>query len=306
MEERLTGLLFGALVGDALALGVHWIYDTKVIETQFGLVTDYLEPLRGSYHPTKKKGDFTHYGDQMLLLLDSVVERAGFDPEYFSQKWYNFMASYDGYKDQATLITLENLKRGIPYHKAGSPSNDLAGAIRAGVLGYVYGRQVDLFERFAQIQTQLTHNDPDTVLCARFFARLLNSVLNGRGIAESIEQILHDHFLGTNLERWVNEAFSFRGTIKDAVLRFGLTCHTPEIFPGIVFILKESKGELEKATIEAVMAGGDNATRASCVAMVIGAKEGIGAIPERWVNGLSQINRVKVLMERLKAIRDLH
>jgi ADP-ribosylglycohydrolase len=67
----------GAFVADALSLGVHWVYNTGVIDKKFGRVERYYDPLT-SYHKGKQAGDFTHYGDQMLVLLESEREN-GFD-----------------------------------------------------------------------------------------------------------------------------------------------------------------------------------------------------------------------------------
>jgi ADP-ribosylglycohydrolase len=62
-----------AFAGDSFALGVHWIYDTNKIKTDFGRVDSLRKTLPGSSHPTKEKDEFTHYGDQTFLLLESIA-----------------------------------------------------------------------------------------------------------------------------------------------------------------------------------------------------------------------------------------
>ena len=69
MKSAAQAMVIGAFVGDSLSLGVHSIYDTEQIIRQAGPITDLLSPTAGSYHPTKKRSEFTHYGDQSLLLL---------------------------------------------------------------------------------------------------------------------------------------------------------------------------------------------------------------------------------------------
>ena len=64
-----SGIILGSFVADSLALGPHWIYDTKIINKEFGRIDKLQQPPANSYHKTKNLGDFTHYGDQTLLLL---------------------------------------------------------------------------------------------------------------------------------------------------------------------------------------------------------------------------------------------
>jgi hypothetical protein len=64
-------ILLTSLAGDALCLGPHWIYDQREIAQKLGQITGYAAPLT-SYHPGKQAGDFTHYGDQTLILLRSL------------------------------------------------------------------------------------------------------------------------------------------------------------------------------------------------------------------------------------------
>jgi len=303
MEDRLKGMLMGALAGDALALGVHWIYDVDYLRSNYGEVRDFLSPSKNPYHSTKKKGEFTHYGDQILLLMESLAESNGFDLNHFVNKWQAFMQDYSGYKDQASLITLQNLQRGSPPDTAGSPSNDLAGAVRSVAIAYVYGEELDSFLKFSTTQTKFTHADPDVLLATRFFALLINRILKEKTPTESILELSQSSFKDTNIARWVDMALTTNASTMEAILRFGQSCHTPEAFPGVIYLIKEFELHLERAMIEAVMAGGDNATRASAVGMILGAYHGEGKIPKEWITGLANLDRIKSLMARLDEIR---
>ncbi|MFT4587441.1 MAG: hypothetical protein ACI8QF_001535, partial [Limisphaerales bacterium] len=79
MDARLNGMLWGSFAGDALSLGAHWIYNPGKIKRKFERLSNYLDPLPDSYHPKRKAGDFTHYGDQSLTLLQSVGAKGAFD-----------------------------------------------------------------------------------------------------------------------------------------------------------------------------------------------------------------------------------
>ena len=84
MKDRINAMILGSFVADALSLGVHWVYNTNVIDKKFGRVDRYLDPLT-SFHKGKKAGEQTHYGDQMLVLMESVETDSGFDLENFAR-----------------------------------------------------------------------------------------------------------------------------------------------------------------------------------------------------------------------------
>ena len=73
METNAEAMVMASFVADSLALGAHWIYDIERISESLGRVDSFLEPASNSYHSTKGKGEFTHYGDQAFILLESLV-----------------------------------------------------------------------------------------------------------------------------------------------------------------------------------------------------------------------------------------
>ena len=84
MENNEKTMVMASFLADSLALGAHWIYDTESISQIFGRVDSLLKPGPHSYHPTKEKGEFTHYGDQTLVLLESLAEKRDFDISDFN------------------------------------------------------------------------------------------------------------------------------------------------------------------------------------------------------------------------------
>ncbi len=47
--DRIRGMLWGAFVGDALAMPVHWYYNISVLSQDFGIISDYQAPKE--HHP---------------------------------------------------------------------------------------------------------------------------------------------------------------------------------------------------------------------------------------------------------------
>src|SRR5580700_1483559 len=114
VQDRLRGAVWGQFVGDASALGAHWIYDLRELSAKFpGGVVGFETPQPGHYHEGRKPGDQTHYGDGALVLLESIAEVGGFDARAFGKRFVDTFGSpnYRGYLDHATKGTLENYRR---------------------------------------------------------------------------------------------------------------------------------------------------------------------------------------------------
>ena len=91
MEQQIKNAIKAAFVADALSLGAHWEYDTAKIQEKFGRIAHMTAPQLVPYHKGKKAGDFTHYGDQMLVLLESVSRQSKFSLQDFGDQWQTVM-----------------------------------------------------------------------------------------------------------------------------------------------------------------------------------------------------------------------
>jgi ADP-ribosylglycohydrolase len=288
MMKKPTAMVWASLCADALALGAHWIYDVKTIDKKFGRVNDFLAPSPPTYHPTKQRGDLTHYGDQTLLLLQTISERGGFEADEFSRRWRDFCAGTSGYVDGATRQTLKNLAAGRPAAEAGSASTDLAGAARIAPLVFRYRNDIEALGRSAVQQTRLTHNTAEVAASAAFFARVAAAALAGSAPVDAMRRAAAEGFAPGSLAGWLSDGL--RSVAKDtraAVFGFGQMCEVEAAFPATVHLIAKYEDRLEEALIENVMAGGDSAGRGLIVGMVLGAYAGGTAIPERWLKALT-------------------
>lgn len=297
MREKPKAMVFASFAADALALGVHWIYNTNVIDKKFGRVETYLKPERPTYHPTKAAGEFTHYGDQTMVLLESVNTCAGFDLEDFSRRWQSLFDNYDGYFDNATKRTLENIKSGKLPSAAGSDSDDLAGASRIAPLLYVYREDLEKLTASVRAQTAFTHNNSLVIESAKFFAIVTYHVLQGASPVPAIAQVKKDEFNSGPFLDWTDAGLqSVEKETRQAILDFGQMCETPAAFPGVIHLIAKYENDLEQALIENAMAGGDSAGRGLIVGMVLGAHLGLDAIPQKWLTDMKAYRQIADLL----------
>ncbi|MBI9082773.1 MAG: ADP-ribosylglycohydrolase family protein [Desulfobacterales bacterium] len=297
MKEKTKAMVIASFAADALALGAHWIYDTTVIEKTFGRVADLQAPGANSFHAGKGKGDFTHYGDQMLALLRSVALRNGFSPDGFAEDWRALFADYTGYRDHATRQTLENFHSGQGGADAGSRSTDLGGASRIAPLGHVYRDDPRAFAEAARIQTALTHNVPEVIDSAEFFARVAAYVLAGHDPVAAISRVRADGFDRPPFDGWIGaglESVSRNSTA--AIAGFGQMCNAAAAFPSVIHLIVKYSKDLGAALVENTMAGGDSAARGMMVGMVLGAHLGEDAIPGRWLKEMTAYDEISGLL----------
>jgi len=300
MKEKTKAMVLASFVADSLALGVHWIYNTRVIDKKFGRVDHFIKPERPTYHPTKNRGEFTHYGDQSLLLLESVAECQGFDLTDFSERWQKLFDNYDGYVDGATKGTLENLASGKSPTQAGSGSDDLAGASRISSLVYVYRNDLQGLIDSARAQTAFTHNNPPVIQSAVFFAKIAHQILAGTAPLAAIEQAQKDEFHSDPFNEWIQMGLeSTERDSRQAILDLGQMCEIPAAFPGVVHLIAKYENDLKTALVENVMAGGDSAGRGLLVGLVLGAHLGMEAIPPEWLNDMKAYPQIVDMLDKI-------
>lgn len=87
LQDRITGALMGAFIGDALALGPHWYYDLNEMHANYGpWISDYSEPKPGRYHAGMKSGQSSQAGLLLALTLRSLVDQGVYDEADFCQR----------------------------------------------------------------------------------------------------------------------------------------------------------------------------------------------------------------------------
>lgn len=288
-----------SLAADALSLGAHWFYDMAEIDRRFGRVEELLAPPPDSFHAGKERGQFTHYGDQTLVLLESVAACKGFDLADFARRWQAlFTTGYRGYVDKATSATLENLQRGLGPEQCGSTSADLGGAARIAPLVWWYRQDRDQLLEAVRVQTAMTHNNPAVLAGAAFIARTAWSVLAGAAPQAALEAALEEGVADIDLDIRLRSALESAGKDTRTVIgRFGQMCGIASALPGAVHLICSYADDPRTALIENVQAGGDSAARGLVAGLVLGARHGVDAVPGGWLTGMQRYDRLFELLE---------
>lgn len=293
MKDNAAAAVLGCFIADALALGPHWEYDQDRLKQDFGQPEQFSAPRPGTYHAGKQAGEFTHYGDQAFILLRSVSGSNRFAMQDFFNRWRQLFDDYSGYIDGATRQTLQRIDFGEGPETSGSNSNDLAGASRIAPLLAALSDDPPAFIQAAKQQTAMTHNNPQVVEAAEFFARTLITILNDEEPIAAMREAADANYQSAPIRDWMEKGIESRErNTSEVVAQFGPTCHIDEAFPCVVHSIAKYPSDPQTALIECVTAGGDSAARGMLVGAVTAAHAGKESLPQEWIDGLAHKDEI--------------
>jgi ADP-ribosyl-[dinitrogen reductase] hydrolase len=314
VQDRLRGAVWGQFVGDAAALGAHWIYDLQELSAKFpGGVLGFENPQPGHYHEGRKPGDQTHYGDGALVLLESIAEVGGFDARAFGKRFVDTFGSsnYRGYLDHATKDTLENYRTFCESNppdrfdfQQGADDDQLAGASRLASLVARYWREPNLSE-LVEVATKVCQNNPTAIEYMKFHGLFLVELLFGRDIHRALNNAqLRLDLVAPNLSPEIRQKIQQAlgetlEEVTEATLTFGQACPLPQSFPSALHAFLKHSDDFETAILATLRAGGDNAGRAAMLGAWLGAHLGMGAIPKDWRTKLTAESRISAALDRI-------
>ena len=194
LRDRQKGMIWGQFIGDAAALGTHWIYDLKELDKRHPKgVQGFETPLPTDYHAGKRSGQLTHYGVAALELLRSMSACQGFSHENYGARFVEAFASpdYHGYIDRTARDTitnyhefLEDFHPDLPYtFQDGSNNDEIGCATHLAPVLAVYWEDEDLFD-VVEAATKVTQNNEYAVAYMIFHARIVHKILQGDSLDE--------------------------------------------------------------------------------------------------------------------------
>lgn len=298
-QSRIEGMIWGQLVGDALALGSHWHYDLEKRNGEIypAGIHGFEQPVAGHYHEGRQPGDFTHYGDAAVVLLQSVRDKGGFDVHGYAEHFIDSFRQYKGYLDKATKGTLANAAQlSESYLAIGADDNQTGAMSRLAPVTALMsvGPELDAAMMAAANVTQTTSVALDA---NRFHGRLLARLLAGEPLNSAIDAAAEDTQSAFVSEALAQAKGHLQDTVVDATGTFGRACSLPSTLPSMLHAVLREGHSLPSCLLEIVRAGGDNASRASVVGAWLGAHHSLDAIPAPWRRQLTRGDEIEPLVK---------
>ena len=123
LKARARNLVLGALVADAAAMGLHWLYDQERIAEVAPEAPEFVGPDPKHFenvpaffaHAGRQAGAQSQYGEQVLVMARALAENnSAYDASVYANEFrahFGYGGKYVGYIDNATRSTLDNLRR---------------------------------------------------------------------------------------------------------------------------------------------------------------------------------------------------
>lgn len=350
-EDAIRGSFFGAIVGDALCLGSHYEYDAQKIWEAYGNapISKFMSPgeMMGgethgigwgsrNYHPGKKAGGTTDYGDYNIVILEHLANMGTPAKEFHVDEliphWKKRLENnWGSWVCTMTQTTYKQVEAGVPSHLLGGPSNAMA---LRHVAAHAYYDDEETLAAVAR-KAMFTHREASALGGGEFFARVTHRVINGETPQDAIEGVAiqmggffeaktaqaiakykeaTDPSTELSKEQFVDDlSITSMARLWDIgrsePIRVGKASPTEGTLPGsIYFILKYANDPdgLNKAIQANAMVGGDNASRSIAIGMVLGAYFGIDKLNKEWKESLEQNTYCEELLNTLPLLAKAH
>ncbi|MEW6666196.1 MAG: ADP-ribosylglycohydrolase family protein [Thermodesulfobacteriota bacterium] len=332
-RDSILGAIVGVLIGDALGLGCHWYYEMDSFKADYGEWISYYtdsKPDRRDrfghiakyrYETGLRKGDLSQTGQVALLLLESVAERGSYVDSDFTARLDSLLNTLDGtplsgrYTDWAMRDVWRQRKSGLPWTQVGSMADTTEAAIRSVVLSARFFKDPEFLARTAHGNILLTHRDTYVSAQSLAYSLAVAALIQGIALKDIVGHLSSLHSqepimrLIPSYDCLVQagngaRAFSVPVRIEPASLIcsiYGLPCALGFVLPAAYYLIHRFPASFESAVLSAVNGGGNNMARAALTGALSGAMVGLKDIPERFVTGLRDHERILSLAGQVAA-----
>ncbi len=309
----------GSLVADAVAMPVHWYYDTPALDRDYGPVTGYQKPRnphagsilwRSTYTPVNERGDILreqakywgqrgiHYhqfldaGENTLNfqlareLHQWVVDRGGYDAASWLQRYIDCMLTpgwhRDTYVEEYHRAFFTNFAKGNPPERCGISDVHMGGLAQVPALCAALAA-CGVTDEASLTEAVATHvnltHRHDRVIDAAKILARLIFILSGGSTL--------DDAIGSIGQGWVSlSTFNKwkRQPDREVVGRIlSPACYIDDAFPAALYLAWRHQHDFSAAVCANAMAGGDNCHRGAVVGALLGALLGVGG---KWMDGM--------------------
>jgi ADP-ribosyl-[dinitrogen reductase] hydrolase len=321
----------GALIGDALGLGCHWYYDLDLLREDYGeWISDYTasKPDRTDHfgyiarHRREqglRAGDVSQTGQVTILLLESVADKGAYDEADFTSRLDQLLEPLDGtplsgrFTDWAMRDVWKERKAGRRWQEVGSRADTGEAAIRSVILSARYFTNPNLLATKAFSNILLTHREPYVASQSLAFCLTVSSLIQGTSLAEIREYmaalagspLIKERIPSFDCLTQVGNGAQAAKALEDLTPAslicsvYGLPCSLGYMLPASYYLIHRFPDSFETAVLSAVNGGGNNMARAAITGALSGAMVGLHGIPERFLKGLKDGERLLTLAEKV-------
>ena len=322
IREIYKNSMLGSLAADALAMPVHWYYDTQKLDRDYGRLTSYVAPQnphsdsilwRSRYIPRNARGNILHdqikYWGQREIhyhqflaagentinyqlgkeLYLTILEYGVYDSDIWLERYIECMLDggwhKDTYLEEYHRAFFDNYAKGLAPIDCGIDDLHIGGLSHVPCLlsGLTEIGVVDLDEQLLQVEKHV---------------RLTHRNQHVSDAAAAMTHILYSLREGLDLRKaldshakpWASSGqfdtwthFSDRTVIGRQLT---MACYLPESFTASLYLCWKYAEDFSAGIIANAYCGGDNCHRGAVVGALLGAANGA---PKKWIQGLINV-----------------
>jgi len=304
MLDRYKGAVLGHLIADSLG-APHTIKDAQDIPIDLELV-DYLDAVTNTQAPS---GHPTDDGSQLICLGESLVT-AGFDPEvqydYYLRWFRNGFATRlrkaIGYGGQTARLFRNHDQLDVDRMRTSDPKIKGSGGLMRTLAIPLYYRtdSIDLVINKAKVATAVTHNNDEVMLYSAVYSVLIALILQGQSKQEALvelESIFEREELVTSIFQKDLPSMETEGRKK--ILKISDDFFTARSTLITALWAWQTTNNYADAVVKAIKVGVNTDTFGAVTGGLAGATNGVGDIPQRWLEGLLMKKRLVKLAANL-------
>jgi len=280
--------------------------------------------------PAKRAGEQTDYGDYNILILEHLAAHPSekIDLTKLIPRWQDRLKTWRAWMCTQTKQTNEQVMQGVPLDRIGGMSNAMA--IRHAAAYAAFKSEDDIVH--ASKAAMFTHRETSALQGGEFFARVAFRIIHkGLTSEEAINEVAKESspFIQSKVKQAIEKfkeatdpqkALSKEEFADDLALtsmarlwdvgktepiKVGKASPTEGTLPGSIYFILKYKGNLAAAVQANAEVGGDNASRAIAIGMVMGAELGVEAIPAHLGKGkLVEWERCEKLLRSLPLLKN--
>ncbi len=308
LKEKIAGMLYGFAIGDALGLGTEFMTKQIVAIKYPDGLQDYSQIVRDAHRSQWERGEWSNDTNYLLTLIESMVETESFSPLDYAHrlaKWYS-NDLFDITQCMRWVLSQPDFASD-PYNVSrrvwrdmqdiGNPSDALGRALLAGIWNdNIYQNAIDI--------TRLTHPRPRCETAAVLIAHIANKILwedrtpdyqevRDLAIKENREVVMYVDMANEN------DLGLFDLDDPDTYW------YARKAMGSALWSLWHSDSPIE-ALLTVINEGGDADTNGAVAMALMGLRHGVKAIPQKYIDGLQNSERIEKAAENLTALLEKH
>jgi ADP-ribosyl-[dinitrogen reductase] hydrolase len=302
LNERLSGVLLGTAVGDAVGLPAEGLSPERIRRRWPGPLRMRLVFGRGMV-----SDDTEHTLMVAQALLSHPMDPAAFQHSLgWKLRWW--FAALPAGVGLATAKACLRLWLGFPANKAGVVSAGSGPAMRSAILGAYFAGAPNKRREFVLASSRLTHRGWQAETAALAVAESAALATTSNGFPEATHVFEAIRCLSDQRE-WQDRVVQMESclkagdTVSDFVQKLGLTSgvtgYSLHVAPVALYAWLRHRADFRPALSAAIQCGGDTDTVGAILGALCGAVTGTAGIPSEWVGGLWEWPRSRRFMEAL-------